>query len=85
MIVTAIFCGICAFCAGVCACTVLYAAISVSKSPTQQKPKPQRVQKMSEEQERELRRRQRELINFFNYNGEEMPDTEEGGTKCRRE
>lgn len=64
----------CSFCAGFCAGAVLPRQAKAAKHITE---KPVQERRMNEDQERELRRRQRELMNFFNYNGDAMPAADE--------
>jgi hypothetical protein len=61
-------CGICAgFCAGM--------TLPALWTGRQKAPKPPTP--LTREQEKELRRRRREMLNFFNYNGDPMPETDD--------
>lgn len=64
----------CAFFAGLYAGTVFKPSAAGNDRKDE---KPDNVVKLSEDQKHELQRRQRELMNFFNYNGDEMPDSQE--------
>lgn len=74
MIAIALFGTAAAFFAGFC----LGAIFGNKRSAPATKTKvPFNLHILSEDERRELRRRQRELQNFFNYNGDEMPEIED--------
>lgn len=70
-----LFAVICVACAGVCA----GAAIVICRDYPGEEDKVTEppLREVSEEDKKESIRRQRELVNFFNYNGDAMPVAEE--------
>lgn len=67
---------------GFCSLAVVFSCFAVLKLKDQncQKEslkKESKLATLSEEQARELRRRQRELLNFLNFDGDVMPDVDD--------
>lgn len=74
IIITVLYVITFAFFAAVLTCLVL---LINKPSKNDNSKKWAKTVKFSEEQAKEIGRRQRELFNFFNYNGDVMPDIDE--------